>query len=194
MASFRDAEARGLDIEAAVPQLVARRSLADAADVAAVLHSRVDRWTQAAGGRRRTAGNLIAGLIPRVQGVNDPELARALAERDQAMEGRARALAERAIVSGHRWVQRLGSLPSEPSRRARWLREVSTVAAYRDRWHIAGEHILGNQAGLSNEQSGQHQRARAAAARAVAISHDVHLEQASPAWEPQIEVVRGVEL
>ena len=74
------------------------------------------------------------------------------------------------------------------------MREISTVAAYRDRWHVAGEHIIGSQAGLSNEQTGHSQRARAAAARAVAIRHDVHLEQASPAWEPQIEVVRGVEL
>ncbi len=53
LAAFREAEARGLDVEAAFPQLVAGRSLADAADVAAVLHGRVDRWTQAAGGRRR---------------------------------------------------------------------------------------------------------------------------------------------
>ena len=82
LASLREAEARGLDVEAAVPQLVARRSLADAADVAAVLHGRVDRWAQAAGGRRRMAGNLIAGLIPRAQGVTDPEMAEALAERD----------------------------------------------------------------------------------------------------------------
>ena len=92
LASFRDAEARDLDVESTFPRLVAGRSLADAADVAAVLHGRVDRWTQAASGlRRRTAGNLIAGLIPRVQGVTDPEMAQALAERDHAMEERARS-------------------------------------------------------------------------------------------------------
>jgi ATP-dependent exoDNAse (exonuclease V) alpha subunit len=194
LASFRDAEARGLDVEATFPRLVAGRSLADAADVAAVLHNRVDRWTEAAGGRRRTAGNLIAGLIPRVRGVGDPEMAQALTERDHAMEGRARALAEEAIISDHSWVQRLGSPPSDPSRRERWMREISTVAAYRDRWHVTGEHIIGNQTGLSNEQTGHYQRARAAAARAVAISHDVHGEQASPTWEPQIQAARGVEL
>jgi len=194
LASFRDAEARGLDVEATFPRLVAGRSLADAADVAAVLHNRVDRWTEAAGGRRRTAGNLIAGLIPRVRGVGDPEMAQALTERDHAMEGRARALAEEAIISGHSWVQRLGSPPSEPSRRERWMREISTVAAYRDRWHVAGEHIIGSQAGLSNEQTGHSQRARAATARAVAISRDDHGEQASPTWEPQIQAGRGVEL
>ena len=37
----------------------------------------------------------------------------------------------------------------------------------------------------------QRQRALAAAARAMAISHDVHGEQASPVWAAQVEEVRG---
>ena len=171
LASLREAEARGLDVEAAVPQLVARRSLADAADVAAVLHGRVDRWAQAAGGRRRMAGNLIAGLIPRAQGVTDPEMAEALAERDAAMQERALTVAAQAIEAGAGWVQRLGSLPSDPSRRARWVREVSTVAAYRDRWHIEQRSIGAKSDVGSTEQMSQRQRALAAAERAVAISH-----------------------
>ena len=195
LASLREAEARGLDVEAVVPQLVARRSLADATDVAAVLHSRVDRWTQASGGRRRIAGNLIAGLIPRAKGVTDPEMAQALTERDMAMEERARTLAAQAIEVEAGWVKRLGPAPGAPGPRARWLRELSTVAAYRDRWHIADTRSIGAKSDVgSTEQMGQRQRALAAAGRAVAISRDAHGEQASPAWEPQIEVVRGVEL
>ena len=89
LAAFREADACGLDVEAAFPQLVARRSLTDAVDVAAVLHGRVHRWIQAASGRRRGADHLIAGLIPRVRGVNDPDMARALTEREHAMERRA---------------------------------------------------------------------------------------------------------
>ena len=104
LAAFREAEARGLDVEDAFPRLVAGRSLADAADVAAVLHGRVERWTQAAGGRNRRADNLIAGLIPRAQGVSDPEMAQALAERDQAMEERARTLAEQAVGTVDSWA------------------------------------------------------------------------------------------
>jgi hypothetical protein len=143
-AGLREAEARGLDVDDALPRLVAGRSLADAADVASVLHGRVDRWSQAAGGRRRQTGHLIAGLIPRVQGVSDPDMARALAERDDAMEQRARSLAQEAIAAGQTpgcgpW----GSPPSAPAQRERWLREVSTVAAYRDRWHIEGQGPLG---------------------------------------------------
>ena len=195
LASLREAEARGLNVEAAFPQLVARRSLADAADVAAVLHGRVDRWAEGAGGRRRIAGNLIVGLIPRAQGVTDPEMAEALAERELAMGERALTVAAQAIEAGAAWVQRLGSLPSDPSRRARWVREVSTVAAYRDRWHITEQRSIGAKSDVgSTEQMGQRRRALAAAERAVAISRDAYREHASPTWEPQIEVARGVEL
>ena len=195
LAAFREAEARGLDVEAAIPQLVARRSQADAADVAAVLHGRVDRWAHAAGGRRRVAGNLIAGLIPRAQGVIDPEMAQALAVRDIAMQERALTLAAQAIEAGAAWVQRLGRLPSDPSRRARWVREVSTVAAYRDRWHITEQRSIGAKSDVgSTEQMSQRGRALAAAERAAAIGHEAHGKQTSPAWEPQMEVGRGVEL
>ena len=119
-AGLRDAEARGLDVEAALAQLVAGKSLADAADVASVLHSRVDRWSHAAGGRRRHTGHLIAGLIPRAQGVTDPDMARALAERDQTMEQGALSLAEEAIAAGQRWVRLLGApgAANRPNRNA----------------------------------------------------------------------------
>ena len=195
LAAFRDAEARGLDVESTFPRLVAGRSLADAADVGAVLHGRVERWTEAAGGRGRRTDTLIAGLIPRAQRVSNPEMAQALGERDQAMEERARTLAVQAIGTGESWVQRLGPAPGAPGPRARWLRELSTVAAYRDRWHITEQRSIGGKTDVgSTEQMSQRQRALAAAERAVAISHDAHGEQASPPWEPQIEVVRGVEL
>ena len=78
---------------------------------------------------------------------------------------------------------------------ARWLREVSTIAAYRERWHITEQRSIGGKTDVgSTEQMGQRQRALAAAERAVAISHDAYGQQASPAWEPQIEVGWGIEL
>jgi hypothetical protein len=141
------------------------------------------------------SANLIAGLIPRVQGVTDPEMAQALAERDIAMQQRALTLAAQAIEARAAWVQRLGPAPGTPGPRARWLRELSTVAAYRDCWHITEQRSIGAKSDVgSTEQMGQRQRALAAAARAVAISHDVHGEHARLGWEPQIEVERGVEL
>jgi hypothetical protein len=194
-AGLRDAEARGLDVEAALPKLVAGRSLVDAADVASVLHGRVDRWSQAAGGRHRPTGHLIAGLIPRVQGVTDPDMARALAERDQAMEQRALSLAEEAIAARDSWVRPLGALPSRPAQRERWLREVSTVAAYRDRWHIEGQGPLGPPPDRENhEQTAQRKKALAAGERAKAISKTAVDQPINHGLDPRVEVSRGVEL
>jgi hypothetical protein len=195
LAALRDAEARGLDVETTFPRLVAGRSLADAADVAAVLHGRVERWTEAAGGRGRRTDNLIAGLIPRALRVSDPEMAQALAERDHAMEERARTLANQAVGTGESWVQHLGVTPATPARRERWIREVSTIAAYRDRWHITGHSAVGRQGDpASIEQTGQRQRALAAAARATAISSAALEQQSNFSPEVAVEARRGVEL
>jgi hypothetical protein len=71
-------------------------------------------------------------------------MARALAERDQAMEARARVVAIQGIESGQPWAKALGVIPDDAAWRARWVREVSTVAAYQDRWHITGEETIGN--------------------------------------------------
>ena len=195
LAAFREAEARGLDVEDAFPRLVAGRSLADAADLAAVLHGRVERWTQAASGRNRRADNLIAGLIPRAQGVSDPEMAQALAERDQAMEARARTLAEQAVGTVDSWAQSLGAPPTGAARHELWMRELSTVAAYRDHWQITGQSVLGKRDDVSSlEQTDQRQRAQAAAARAVTISGANAEQQNRISPELAVEVRRGVEL
>jgi hypothetical protein len=196
LAAFREAEAKGLDVEAAAfPRLTAQHGLDDAGDVAALLHGRVERWSQAARGRRRHSDNLIAGLIPLAQGVSDPDLARALSEREQAMEGRARNLAEQALEGQRGWVQRLGPPPSDPARRKRWMSEVSTVAAYRDRWHMAIGKSTGSAAAISTEQRVQQQRARAAADRATAISRaEINQSRTTQSTEVQMDVGRGAEL
>ncbi len=194
LAALREAEACGLDVEAAFPQLVAGRSLTDALDVAAVLHGRVDRWKQAASGRRQGAGQLVAGLIPRVRGVTDPEIVRALIERDEAMERRARTLANQAIETGQGWVQRLGPAPDNPGHRARWLREVSTIAAYRDRWHVTGPGAVDTRSDDQNTaQMNQRQRALAAAERARAICQSAAAKQTGVRHDAEIDVVQGVE-
>ena len=126
-------------MERTFPRLVAARSLDDAEDPAAVIRGRVDRWAQAAGSTRRAGTDLIAGLIPRAVGVTDPDMARALEERDEAMQRRARALAEQAIEQNQVWVRRLGVPPSDPLARERWIEAVTTVAAYRERWNIGDD-------------------------------------------------------
>jgi conjugative relaxase-like TrwC/TraI family protein len=164
VAAFRDAEARGLDIQAKLPALAAARDLKDAEDPAAVLHWRVQEWTRRAGAAPAPAGNLIAGLIPRAGGVSDPDLARALSEREQAIERRAAAVLADALERHAEWVTRLGAPPRQPAARTAWLREARTVAAYLDRW--------GEEAGEAStiEQQGHLTRARDAIARANQIA------------------------
>jgi conjugative relaxase-like TrwC/TraI family protein len=195
LAAFRDAEARGLDIEATLPELVHGRSLDGAEDVASVLHGRVDRWTRAAGRKRQVATNLVAGIIPRARGITDPDMARGLVERDQAMEARARALAEQAVEGRARWAEQLGAPPSDPTRRGHWMFEVSTVAAYRDRWDHTGRSIIGNQSDVKSiEQIGHHKRAHAAVERAMAITRAEKVEQAGPAPDMTVQADKGVAL
>jgi hypothetical protein len=194
-AGLRDAEARGLDVEKAVPQLISGKSLGDAADIASVLHSRVDRWTKTAGGRHRHTENLIAGLIPRAQGVIDPDMARALAERDHAMDERSRVLAEEAIVGRHRWVLSLGSPPGEPAPRERWMRRISTIAAYRDRWHIEGDRPLGAAPDRKNlEQIAQRKIALSAGQQAKSIGTAELRQQIDSRLESGIQHQRQIEL
>ncbi len=172
LAALRDAEARGLDVEAALPKLVAARPLTDADDPAAVLHGRVDRWMAAAASRRQAASNLIAGLVPRAAGVIDPDMIRALDDRDQAMERRAAGLATQAVERGQVWVRRLGSPPVDPAAREAWMQAVSTVAAYRARWEIDNDHRpLGpDDSAKTIEALGHRRRAQAAVERALQVA------------------------
>jgi len=139
VAALRDAEARGLDLEAVFPKLVAARSLDGADDPASVMHSRVDRWARIATPRHRAASNLIAGLIPRALGVTDPDMERALRERDVALQVRARELAAEALEAGQHWTGVFGAPPKDAARRQQWIEAVSTVAAYRHRWNISND-------------------------------------------------------
>jgi conjugative relaxase-like TrwC/TraI family protein len=172
LAALRAAETRGLDVERTFPGLVAIRPLDDAEDPAAVLRDRVDRWTQTTESSRRAGTNLIAGLIPRAVGVTDPDMARGLEERDEAMQRRARALAEQAIERNQIWVRQFGSPPTDARSRERWIEAVTTVVAYRDRWSIDGEHLpLGPKGPTrSIEAINQRNLARAALDRASRLS------------------------
>ena len=154
-------------------RLAAARSLAGVDDPIAVLHARVERWAAAATSRRQANAGLIAGLIPRAQGVDDDDLARALVERDRAMERRARELAEQALAEGRAWVGSLGPAPIEPGRREAWLRAVSTVAAFRDRWELGDDpHLLGPESAVTSLEGLGHRRcAQAAVARALRLAN-----------------------
>ena len=178
LAVLREAESRGLDVESAFPKLVAARSLDDAEDPAAAIYGRVNRWSQAAGPKRQAGGNLIAGLIPRAAAVTDPDMARALVERDETLRRRARELAVQAIQQNQAWVLRLGVPPADPDARQIWIEAVSTVAAYRKRWNIGDdkEPLGARVAAETLEGIGHRQRAQAAIQVALRFSCETRAE------------------
>jgi hypothetical protein len=172
LAAFREADARGLDIEQALPQLVRGRSLAGAEDIASVLHGRVDRWMQASGTSRGTAPNRIVGLFPATERVTDQDMKRALDDRRTLIEQRAREVALAAVAHRQPWARKLGQPPAHPAKREAWRRQLDTIAAYRERWQIKGSTVLGqaNPAGL--EQETQRRLAQQAVDRALQIHSD----------------------
>jgi hypothetical protein len=197
LAALRDAESRGLDVEQSFPQLVASRPLSGADDAASVLNGRVQRWAHAAGPRRRAASNLVAGLIPRAAGVTDTDMALALVERDRAMERRARESAELAIERGDPWLRNLGESPNDASARRQWMRDVSTVAAYRDRWAIADDdRPLGSDSAVTSiEAMRQRARAEGAVRRALNLTRRPAGALADVAGvDAGVTAARGVEL
>jgi conjugative relaxase-like TrwC/TraI family protein len=173
VASLRDAEARGLDLDRALPRLVAG-PFEQVHDLASVLHGRVERWAERAEPRPDARTNLVAGLLPRAVGVTDPDMARGLEERDEAMTRRARQLAEKAVARGEPWARQLGGLSADPRRRTGWLDAVATVAAYRDRWGVRDRQLPFGDDGtaISVEQSEHRRRSIDAGRRARALSTD----------------------
>lgn len=194
--ALREAEARGLDVDRALPALVLQRTLVNADDIAAVLHHRVDQWVEANGELATPSPSLVAGLFPRAHGVSDPDMARGLTERDQAIEQRAESMAEQAVAKLLPWIGRLGQPPPHPSARREWLESVATVAAYRDRWGITTDpRPLGTPETVTSvEQYDQRKRALASAERAIDLSRGPHAGAAYAAPSGQIDQERGIEL
>lgn len=98
------------------------------------------------------------------------EMARALTERADLMEARAMTLAEKAAEDKAAWLKRLGTVPATADARRRWLHEVRTVAAYRDRYGVEGRRVLGEP--KTEAQKLDAARAEQAIRRAQAIADD----------------------
>jgi conjugative relaxase-like TrwC/TraI family protein len=167
-AELRRAEANRHDVDQLLPALVTRRSLEDAGDVGAVLISRLRRAAGPKRGKRPGDPKYIVGLIPVTEGLMSPEMSTALASRQALMEGRAITLAAKAVEADEPWLTRLGTPPNADAASSRWLHEVRTVAAYRDRYQV-------DTSGAMDEPSTEAQkldaaRAKQAIRRARAIS------------------------
>jgi conjugative relaxase-like TrwC/TraI family protein len=192
LAALRDAESRGLDVNRHFPELVAARGFDDAEDPASVMDARVRRWAETAGSNRLLGVNLVAGLIPRAVGVTDPDMARALDEREGTMQRRARELAERAVAQGQAWVGSLGVPPTDPIARERWAQAVATVVAYRDRWNVPVDHRpLGTDNPVEPvEALRDRTRARAATELAIRLSATLAMRRPESAHELEGEAFR----
>jgi hypothetical protein len=100
---------------------------------------------------------------------------RALNERAELLENSARTLASQACTDHADWARRLGSVPTDPLRRATYLRCLDTVAAYRDLWNITTPDPLGPAAGRSTARASDRalaQHAAIAARRLASVSGD----------------------
>lgn len=99
LGALQDADNRGLKPERALAALAADWPIGRERDPAAVLRARLLGWERKVGGRRRARSSMVAGLVPRAEGIADPDMARAIRECEQAIARRARELAEEALAA-----------------------------------------------------------------------------------------------
>jgi hypothetical protein len=113
-------------------------------DIAAVLHARIASVIarEAGAGRPRREPVMVVGLIPAALGPMEPDMRRALDERSDMMEARARAVLDAALLARAPWTRALGSTPTGAAA-AEWRHHACTVAAYRDRYGVASGRALG---------------------------------------------------
>jgi hypothetical protein len=168
-AELRRAEANGHDISKVLPRVVAQHTLGDAHDVGAVLISRL-RYETFGTRRGKSAGNrLIAGLIPEATGPMADGMRRALTERKELLQARATTLAESAVAEPAPWARKLGDPPTDPRLREKWIGQVRTVAAYRDRYGVDSSSPAGADA-TTDAQRLDAARAKQAVRRAWVIA------------------------
>ncbi|CAN5493619.1 hypothetical protein BH23ACT9_BH23ACT9_25530 [soil metagenome] len=67
----------------------------------------------------------------------------ALHDRQQLIEQRAVQLARTALTNGDPWIRQLGPAPTDPHWRRTWLRNLATIAAYRDCHAVTSNTPLG---------------------------------------------------
>jgi hypothetical protein len=158
LSALRDADDRGLDVGSALSEL-AKLEMGTVEDPAAVLRARLGRWEKLTGGKWRPRQDLVAGLVPRASGIDDPDLARAVGEREDAITRRALDLAEHAVRAARPGPNRSAHRP-RPAVAQAWWDRLAVVAAYRDRWRITTPSILGELNGIGSLSQAAH-RARA---------------------------------
>ncbi|GAA3537527.1 MobF family relaxase [Kribbella ginsengisoli] len=129
--ALRRAETAGLDVTEVLQRAVQQSSLNNAADIAAVLHTRVERLTSRAVRRTGYRPTLIAGLVSPADHVSDPTLIGPLRELEAQIAHRGTWLADQAIAEEPPWHR---ALPRQL---------LVEIAAYRERYGVKGHLVLG---------------------------------------------------
>jgi hypothetical protein len=96
------------------------------------------------------------------------EMSAALGARQAQMESRAMALADKAVEADEPWLKRLGTPPKADAARGRWLDEVRTVAAYRDRYQVDTPSALDEPRSEAQKLDAAHAQQAIRRARAIA--------------------------
>lgn len=120
---------------------------------------------------------MIAGLIPAAMGEMDADMRRALDERAHLIEQRASVLVEAALASRENWIATLGRIPVDPARAGSWRRQARIVAAYRDRYGVFEDDVLGAPATSPSQRMDT-------AAAAVARDRAIWLSRAASPAQP----------
>ena len=174
VAQLRRAEYADIDVPELLRRAVNHTTTADAHDVAAVLHARVERLI--ARSRRPSSAPEIAGLVVPATHVNDPTLIAPLRELEAQITQRADWLAAKCMTERPIWHRHLQQ--SSPGT----VGLVREIAAYRERYGVHSPAPLGA-APASNQivQRHHYDRLLSHFRSAHAAAVEWHLECISPA-------------
>lgn len=183
---LRRLDAEGHDVDALLPQVIQAANLDDVDDLGSLLRYRMQKVTSrfTPSTRRR---QLIAGIVPKASGHIDPEMQRALTEREKLITQRAVALAHQAAGEGSSWAAR--ALPSSADEiSGDFLERLTVVAAYRDRYGVTGPDPLGAIPD-ADAQRVDYERARTALV-ALRDAHDASPDAAAPSRRGSVRDAR----
>ncbi|GAB2679247.1 MobF family relaxase [Kribbella swartbergensis] len=142
VAELRRAENAKLNIPELLHRAVSQSPLTNAHDLAAVLHTRVERLITRAIRRTGHHPPLIAGLVTPATQVTDPTLIAPLRELESQIAQRADWLVDKAAREQPPWFRELLHVLESGSEHER-MTYLRDVAAYRERFNIQGPRPLG---------------------------------------------------
>nr|WP_238355056.1 MobF family relaxase [Kribbella sandramycini] len=141
LAALRHAEATGHDVPALLRRAAHLTPLTDSHDIAAVLHTRVERLTHRS---RRQEPVLIAGLVLPATQLADPTLVVSFRELESHIAARADWLAHQAGVDRPVWLSALQARPN-PGLVSDLESIIRGICAYRERYGITAPNVLGTE-------------------------------------------------